>query len=157
MVKSIVDMEYTVCFYVTGDFLQSEPQTCLYPNKLLSSLPFALRTYALHRVLPPILSFLPLFWRMMQCLRIFADTRRYTGVWQWKHLGNSGKYLCGFGVIFFSALHENLYNISFVGAYSSHEMTPLTQLQTQRRDGAPHVSCGLSASSYPRCICLSGI
>lgn len=41
MVKTIVDLEYTVCFYITGDFLLSQPQTCLYPNKYTLPTPFS--------------------------------------------------------------------------------------------------------------------
>ena len=116
MVKTIVDLEYTICFYITGDFLLSQPQTCLYPNKYCThTIPIKHNLTLSIRVLPPILSFLPLGWRMLQCLRVFVETKRVTGVWQWKHVANACKYLVGFGVIFFSALHENLYNLSYAG------------------------------------------
>jgi len=86
MVKTLVDLQYTTCYYFSGDFIHTETNRCKIPNK----------------VLPPVLAFMPLFWRMMQCLRRFVAHRRP------QHLLNAFKYAFGFAVILFSSIHGNL-------------------------------------------------
>ncbi|KAL6072460.1 Xenotropic and polytropic retrovirus receptor 1, variant 3 [Balamuthia mandrillaris] len=83
MVKTIVDFQYTSCYYLSGDFTLNPPTRCKMPNKYL----------------PPFLAFMPLFWRLMQCFKRFAQT------WDKQHLFNAAKYGIGFGVILFSSLH----------------------------------------------------
>jgi len=49
----------------------------------------------------PIISVLPLFWRMMQCLKRYYTTRDKV------HLPNAGKYAAGLSVVLFSSLMGN--------------------------------------------------
>jgi hypothetical protein len=107
MVKTIVDLEYTACYYISGDFLEEKVLKCKEVNLII----------------PPVVSCLPLFWRMMQCLRRYAATK------QLEHLANSTKYAVGFSVIVFSSINGDfssystewsvvrvLWVISFVGS-----------------------------------------
>ena len=100
---------------------------------------------------------------MLQCLRVFVETKRVTGVWQWKHVANACKYMVGFGVIFFSALHENLYNLSYAG--TSFALFPSSCFffpsnffkQIQKLDGGSRESCGCSVLFLRRCMGLLGM
>jgi len=86
MVKTLFDFEYTFCYYVTGDWLIGSPTRCNDVNA----------------VALPVLSGLPLYWRLMQCLRRYYDTGM-------KHqLLNALKYLISLSVVLFSTLNGNL-------------------------------------------------
>ena len=50
----------------------------------------------------PILAFFPFWWRFLQCLRRFRDTKAKS------NLVNAGKYCSAFFVILFSTLHASL-------------------------------------------------
>ena len=52
-------------------------------------------------IVRPVISCLPAFWRLMQCLRCYYDTRRYS------HLINAGKYLTTFPVVVLSAIYSS--------------------------------------------------
>eukprot|EP00696_Hemimastix_kukwesjijk_P008245 gnl/Hemi2/20436_TR6785_c0_g3_i1.p1 gnl/Hemi2/20436_TR6785_c0_g3~~gnl/Hemi2/20436_TR6785_c0_g3_i1.p1 ORF type:complete len:591 (+),score=178.57 gnl/Hemi2/20436_TR6785_c0_g3_i1:510-2282(+) len=86
MVRALFDIEYTVCYYVTGDWLTAEPTTCTGVN-----------TYSM-----PILSIIPLFYRLLQCLRRYWDTKD-----AFPHLFNGFKYGLGLTVVFLGALNQN--------------------------------------------------
>eukprot|EP01112_Ceratiomyxa_fruticulosa_P006437 TRINITY_DN1723_c0_g5_i1.p1 TRINITY_DN1723_c0_g5~~TRINITY_DN1723_c0_g5_i1.p1 ORF type:complete len:618 (-),score=69.73 TRINITY_DN1723_c0_g5_i1:873-2726(-) len=85
MVKTLFDVEYTICYFVTGDWKSNYGTRCTQANN-----------YAL-----PILSGLPLAWRFCQCLKRYYQTKEKI------HLGNTGKYAVGFSVVLFSALYGN--------------------------------------------------
>ena len=59
------------------------------------------RCQKLNSIMLPIISVLPLFWRMMQCLKRYYTTRDKV------HLPNAGKYAAGLSVVLFSSLMGN--------------------------------------------------
>eukprot|EP01088_Endostelium_zonatum_P006764 TRINITY_DN18901_c0_g1_i1.p1 TRINITY_DN18901_c0_g1~~TRINITY_DN18901_c0_g1_i1.p1 ORF type:complete len:759 (-),score=134.31 TRINITY_DN18901_c0_g1_i1:49-2325(-) len=94
LVRSVLDLEYSVCYYATGDFLHEGA------DDHGGWLPVC---HSWNKYLPQFFAFMPLFWRMMQCLRRFVLTQNF------QHLANAGKYGSGFSVILFAALHGNYY------------------------------------------------
>ncbi|EFA83158.1 hypothetical protein PPL_03948 [Heterostelium album PN500] len=88
MVKTIFDWEYTACYFFTGDWITNDGARC---NKV-------------NNIALPIISGLPLLWRMMQCALVYKATKRKI------HLGNTTKYGVGFTVVLFSALNGNYSN-----------------------------------------------
>ncbi|GAM22634.1 hypothetical protein SAMD00019534_058090 [Acytostelium subglobosum LB1] len=88
MVKTIFDWEYTACYYITGDWKENFGARCNHVNAIAL----------------PIISGLPLLWRLMQCMLLYKATRNKI------HLGNTGKYAFGFTVVLFSALNGNYQN-----------------------------------------------
>ena len=85
LVKTMFDLEYTICFYVTGDFLTESDSTCDGVNNFM--LPF--------------ISVAPLYWRFAQCLKRFYITREKV------HIANALKYGCASLVVLFSTLEGN--------------------------------------------------
>eukprot|EP00762_Andalucia_godoyi_P002840 ANDGO_04540.mRNA.1 SPX and EXS domain-containing protein 3 len=84
MVIPLSDLEFTICYYTTGNWLRPTDSYCSKTN-----------IYA-----GPALAFLPFFWRALQCLRRYYDTK------QNMNLVNFGKYLSAILVILFSALYD---------------------------------------------------
>eukprot|EP00026_Physarum_polycephalum_P002870 Phypoly_transcript_02879.p1 GENE.Phypoly_transcript_02879~~Phypoly_transcript_02879.p1 ORF type:complete len:723 (+),score=94.76 Phypoly_transcript_02879:395-2563(+) len=70
LVKTLFDIEYTICYYATGDWLRDDGQKCNDVN----------------RVALPVISALPYFWRLLQCLKRYKYNRHPS------NLGNAGKY-----------------------------------------------------------------
>lgn len=70
MVKTLFDIEYTICYYVTGDWLLDDGDKCTEINKITL----------------PVVSALPYFWRLLQCLKRYKYNRHPS------NLGNAGKY-----------------------------------------------------------------
>jgi hypothetical protein len=87
MVVPLADFQYTICFYTTGNFLSPRDNRCARVN-----------TYA-----GPALAFIPFFWRALQCLKRFYETR------QLFHLVNFGKYTTAICVIVFSTLYDTFH------------------------------------------------
>lgn len=83
LVGILLDMQYYVCFMFTDPW--SDP-----PNKSICT--------TSSNGIRPIISSLPAFWRLMQCLRSFYDERKV------KHLINALKYFTTFPVIVFATL-----------------------------------------------------
>lgn len=77
LVKTIFDIEYTICYFATGDWLRDDSKKCNYVNS----------------VALPVISALPYFWRMLQCLK------RYRYNHHPSNLGNAGKYLVACTVV----------------------------------------------------------
>ncbi|GAM28617.1 hypothetical protein SAMD00019534_117930 [Acytostelium subglobosum LB1] len=85
MVRTIFDWEYTACYFITGDWEVNDGKRCNRSNQIAL----------------PVISGLPLLWRMMQCMLLYRETRNKL------HLGNTGKYAFGFCVVLFSSLEGN--------------------------------------------------
>jgi len=83
LVKTLFDIEYTICYYATGDWLEDQGAKCDYAN----------------RVALPVLSALPYFWRHLQCLK------RYRATGLKVNLGNAGKYGVACTVIVFGGIN----------------------------------------------------
>lgn len=83
--RMLYDLNYSVCFIVTGSFLQEDDYQCNGPNRRGKW----------------ILAFLPAFWRLMQCLRRYYDTRLV-----FPHLANGGKYFTAILVTLFAVLYS---------------------------------------------------
>lgn len=85
LVKTMFDVQYTFCYFVTGNFLIEDDETCDNVNNFL--LPF--------------ISVAPLYWRLAQCLkRYYYDRDKF-------HLLNALKYACASLVVLFSTLNGN--------------------------------------------------
>lgn len=85
IVVILLDLEFMLCFYsyIWPLDKNEDGKEC---NK---------NTY----VVRPVISCLPAFWRLMQCLRCYYDTRHYP------HLINAGKYFTTFPVVILFALY----------------------------------------------------
>lgn len=85
IVVILLDLEFMLCFYsyVWPLDRNEDGKVC---NK---------NTY----IVRPVISCLPAFWRLMQCLRCYYDTGRYP------HLINAGKYFTTFPVVILFALY----------------------------------------------------
>ena len=86
IVVILLDLEFMLCFYsyVWPLDENEDGKVC---NK---------NTYFVR----PVISCLPAFWRLMQCLRCYYDTRHYP------HLINAGKYFTTFPVVVLFALYS---------------------------------------------------
>ncbi|KAL9642144.1 hypothetical protein ABK040_007149 [Willaertia magna] len=87
MVIPITDTSYMLCYYFSNAWSGQVQNKC--PD--------------LNKVMAPLLTFLPFFWRLLQCCRRFYDDRT-----QKSQLLNALKYLCALLVIIFNTLHVNL-------------------------------------------------
>eukprot|EP01133_Synstelium_polycarpum_P008021 gene8021-9424_t len=96
MVKTIFDWEYTACYYITGDWERDDGARCNRVNSIAL----------------PIISGLPLLWRLMQCVLRYRETKNKI------HLGNASKYAVGFTVVLFSALNGNYQQFETTWSYS---------------------------------------
>ena len=79
IVVVLLDLEFMLCFYSYVWPLDKNEDGKVCNND----------TY----IVRPVISCLPAFWRLMQCLRCYYDTRHYP------HLINAGKYLTTFPVV----------------------------------------------------------
>eukprot|EP01134_Creolimax_fragrantissima_P001469 CFRG1469T1 len=86
-VKPLFDIEYTFCYYFRGDWWREDSTFCLGSNKSIAL---------------PILSALPLFWRLMQQFKRYHTTKL-----AWPHLANALKYMIALVLVILSSLHEN--------------------------------------------------
>lgn len=93
MVKVFQDIAWSVCYFISGQFL-------------LDSSDVYQRSKLYRRVIIPIICILGVWVRFQQCLRRFYDTRN-----RWPHLANAGKYALSQFVSLFGALYP-LYNIT---------------------------------------------
>ena len=122
MVKVSVDLAYTACFIASGDWTveidvlaaQREAAAAaaaggsgamLGPGKIDT----CFNSFFFKRALIPLLSALPLWLRMMQCLRKFLNTRQ-----RWPHLANALKYAFAHSVVLFG-----VYNAATFSATSA--------------------------------------
>jgi len=91
MVRLFQDLAYTVCYYTTGAFLTSDPslsQTCTN----------TVGDYAW------LLALAPFWFRLMQCLRRYYDTR-----YAFPHLANALKYLIAIAIAVLNILANHFY------------------------------------------------
>ncbi|XP_014671262.1 PREDICTED: xenotropic and polytropic retrovirus receptor 1 homolog, partial [Priapulus caudatus] len=90
----IIDMQYFVCFYAFSfdwSSFTASGSTEFKSDVCMSNI-YGLR---------PLISCLPAWWRFVQCLRRYRDTRL-----AFPHLANAGKYSTTFFVVLFSSLHK---------------------------------------------------
>ena len=92
LVKPIIDWCYTLCFLVTLEWVDDTVKDEVCFNSRL-----------FNYVAIPLLSALPLWFRFMQCLRRYTDTRK-----RWPHLANAAKYALSHSVVLFGAFHHTL-------------------------------------------------
>lgn len=90
MVKVLADMAYTACFFVSGEWSNAGMVTC-------SSRPFYVS------VVIPLAHSLPLWFRFMQTIKQYRDTRS-----RWPYLGNAFKYAFAQSVILFGVFKPHL-------------------------------------------------
>mmetsp|Transcript_9650 Transcript_9650/g.35802 ORF Transcript_9650/g.35802 Transcript_9650/m.35802 type:complete len:791 (-) Transcript_9650:25-2397(-) len=87
MAVPLGDISYSICYYTTNAWNEhSELNQCREWNTLLG----------------PCLVFWPYYWRLLQCLRVYHDSR------QKAQLINAGKYFFSLMVIVLNALHSNI-------------------------------------------------
>ncbi|GMH85966.1 hypothetical protein TrST_g9959 [Triparma strigata] len=98
-VKVNVALAYSICYYASGDYKldQSTLSTSSPANfpHCTSSSPWSLVTI-------PLISVLPLLWRLGQCVVRYSTTRS-----PWPHLANAGKYFFAFTVVIFGVFHDS--------------------------------------------------
>eukprot|EP01124_Arcella_intermedia_P010506 TRINITY_DN17014_c0_g1_i1.p1 TRINITY_DN17014_c0_g1~~TRINITY_DN17014_c0_g1_i1.p1 ORF type:complete len:722 (-),score=93.53 TRINITY_DN17014_c0_g1_i1:72-2237(-) len=89
--SALVDLFYTSCFFLTGQFLPSNSSHVTFEGECsrYNKLYFA-----------TIVSFLPYWWRFMQCFNKYYHTRN-----AFPHLVNAGKYFSGLVVVGFQVAH----------------------------------------------------
>ena len=98
MVKVLLDVLWTVCFFLSGDVVAaaaSEDDAVFAPTWARSR--FATR------VLTPTCCLLPVLWRFLQCLRKYNDSGASPR--RWLQLANATKYALSLFVSLFSALN----------------------------------------------------
>lgn len=96
LVKPGIDIAYSLCFLFTGLFLDKTLSDNDAGNVCLNS-------FALTRVLTPIISALPLWLRMLQCLRRYHDTHE-----RFPHMVNAGKYATASSVVLVGVFHASM-------------------------------------------------
>ncbi|XP_063056812.1 xenotropic and polytropic retrovirus receptor 1a [Engraulis encrasicolus] len=95
LVMCLMDLEYLVCFY-SMELSWTSPQGLLLPK--------GTGDYVCHKYsygLRAIIQCLPAWFRFVQCLRRYRDTKR-----AFPHLVNAGKYSTTFFVVTFAALYK---------------------------------------------------
>ena len=93
MVKVFQDIAWTIFFFLSGDWLISED------SKHANRHPWSKTTWY-SKVLIPLLTLLPLWFRFNQCLRRYMDTNK-----RFPHLANAFKYALSQTVTLFGAFH----------------------------------------------------
>ena len=93
MVKVFQDLLWTICFFLSGDFLITELDTDEEPHYWQKKVWYK-------NVAIPLVCLFPLLIRFNQCLRRFADTGK-----RWPNLANAGKYALSQTVTLFGAFH----------------------------------------------------
>ena len=82
-VAIFLDIQYLICYFFKDSWSgQVNPQICTSSSNGIR----------------PVISFLPTFWRMLQCFRCYYDTHNI------KHLVNAGKYFTTLPVIVFTSM-----------------------------------------------------
>ena len=101
LVKPIIDWSYTLCFLVTLEWVNDSvnDEVCL-------------QSRLFNYVIVPLLSALPLWFRFMQCLRRYMDTRK-----RWPHLANAGKYALSHSVVLFGVFHHTFTDSKSIDSY----------------------------------------
>jgi len=99
MVKVFQDISWTLCFVISGDFLVPENSEYTQPRQWQ-------HTVWYKNVVIPLICLFPLWIRLVQCLRKYADTRQ-----RLPHLANAFKYALSQTVTLFGAFHP-LYLLS---------------------------------------------
>jgi len=79
------DLVYSECYFMSGDFLLADSTQCKVVTNDVSW----------------VLSFLPYYWRFMQCCRRYKDSKVK------RNLYNAGKYFTSLTVTFWGLMHKN--------------------------------------------------
>jgi xenotropic and polytropic retrovirus receptor 1 len=110
LVKPLVDVAYTVCFYTSGDWLQhlGEDGVCMDASGVFV------------KVISPIILISPYWFRLMQCLRRYADSGK-----RHPNLPNAFKYGLSMCVTIFGIFDDsvssswNMYRAFWIATYFS--------------------------------------
>jgi hypothetical protein len=103
LVRPTVDLAYSVCFTLSFQWLQDidEPSAADRFTSCLYSPIFK-------RLVVPLLSALPLWLRLMQCLRKYMETKK-----RWPFLGNALKYGLSHSIVLFSVMHAAIQDVHY--------------------------------------------
>ena len=96
LVKPGIDVAYSLCFLGTGLWLVRDLENNSEGRQCLDS-------FTLTKVFTPIISAMPLWLRLLQCLRRYYDTRD-----RFPHVVNAGKYATAQSVIIVGVFHASL-------------------------------------------------
>eukprot|EP00808_Paulinella_micropora_P018809 g31855.t1 len=99
LVKVIIDMAFAVCWVFSGDWLYREHN---YRKSECAT------SHFFSAVMQPVLTALPLWFRLAQCLRQYRDTHN-----RWPFIGNAGKYAVAQTVVIWGAFHHNFTDTRF--------------------------------------------
>ena len=95
LVKVFVDVAFSFCYFGSGEYLQS-------PNSTAET-SFCKNNNYFKKVVSPSLLALPLWWRVLQCLRRYTETRN-----RFPHLANAIKYAVALCLVLFGAFHPEV-------------------------------------------------
>ncbi len=94
LIKVLQDWAWTFCYLMSGDFLITEHKFFKHPSRRWQS------SVAYVNVIIPLICLLPIWFRLMQCLRRYADTGK-----RWPNLANAAKYSLSQTVTLFGTFH----------------------------------------------------
>ena len=94
MIKILQDWAWTLVYLFSGDFMESEHHYQKHPSHHLQA------TFAYTHVAIPLICLLPIWYRLMQCLRRYFDTSQ-----RWPNLPNALKYSLSQTVTLFGTFH----------------------------------------------------
>mmetsp|Transcript_22017 Transcript_22017/g.45866 ORF Transcript_22017/g.45866 Transcript_22017/m.45866 type:complete len:920 (-) Transcript_22017:91-2850(-) len=94
MIKILQDWAWTLVYLFSGDFMDKEHHYLKHPNRHLQA------NFAYTHIAIPLICLLPIWYRLMQCLRRYFDTSK-----RWPNLANALKYSLSQTVTLFGAVH----------------------------------------------------
>jgi len=94
MIKILQDWAWTGVYLFSGDFMETEHHYLKHPSRHLQS------HFAYTHVAIPLICLLPIWFRLMQCLRRYFDTSK-----RWPNLANALKYSLSQTVTLFGTFH----------------------------------------------------
>lgn len=87
-------LAYALCYYISGDFLLDQDTLSI------SDGGGRCKDASWASVVIPLISVMPLLWRLGQCAKRYRDTGERA------HVGNAGKYTAAFSVVVFGVFHD---------------------------------------------------
>jgi hypothetical protein len=97
LVRPMVDISYTLCLLFSLDWMHNDELSAEKPERCFHHLTFK-------RFIVPLISALPLWFRLCQCLRRYYDTHE-----RWPHLANATKYALSHSVVLMGVFHTSFW------------------------------------------------
>ena len=113
MIKILQDWAWTFCYLLSGDFMVKDYKYLKHPKRHWQSY------FEYTHVAIPLICLLPIWFRLMQCLRRYADTSK-----RWPNLANALKYGMSQTVTLFGTFHPlYLYQKGYVSRITEDDDT----------------------------------